>query len=96
MQLFHFCHFGFVLPVQVTCLTLRRHLWLYLLTESLHEMEDNDLDALVADLRSNVSKNTGSGLEKQAATSAMTQQAQSSDAPPPPSNTAESSLQMVI
>lgn len=68
----------------------------YLLTESLNELEDHDLDALVADLGSESIKKPGSGTDKQIATSAMTQECEAAAALPPPSNTAEKVLRMVI
>ncbi|XP_044074624.1 amyloid beta A4 precursor protein-binding family B member 1-interacting protein-like isoform X2 [Siniperca chuatsi] len=60
------------------------------LNESLNELEDHDLDALVADLRSKSTKKTSSGTDNQTAASAMTQESEPAAALPPPSNTAES------
>ncbi|XP_076600661.1 amyloid beta A4 precursor protein-binding family B member 1-interacting protein-like [Chaetodon auriga] len=64
------------------------------LNASLYELEDNDLDALVADLRSKSTENT-SGTHNQIATSAVAEE-QGPAQIPPPSNAAESSgeLQM--
>ncbi|KAI3375244.1 hypothetical protein L3Q82_021741 [Scortum barcoo] len=68
----------------------------YLLTESLNELEDHDLDALVADLGSNSTKQTSGGADNQTIAPAMTQESEPAAALPLPSNAAESSgdLQM--
>ncbi|KAM3605141.1 uncharacterized protein V6R79_021354 [Siganus canaliculatus] len=55
------------------------------LKESLHELEDQDLDALVADLGSDLANNTSTSTNNTAETS------KSSTAAPPPSDTAEPS-----
>ncbi|XP_041805170.1 amyloid beta A4 precursor protein-binding family B member 1-interacting protein-like [Chelmon rostratus] len=60
------------------------------LNESLNELEDNDLDALVADLRSKSTQNQSSGTENQTAPSAVTQEPGPAQIPPPP-NAVESS-----
>lgn len=67
------------------------------LNESLNELEDNDLDALVADLGSKSSQSTSSGTDNQTATSAVAQESQPADVLPPPSDTADTSgvLQML-
>ncbi|XP_074506599.1 amyloid beta A4 precursor protein-binding family B member 1-interacting protein-like isoform X2 [Sebastes fasciatus] len=75
------------------------------LNESLNELEDHDLDALVADLRSKSTisdgrfpenHQTSSPAENQIAASAMTHEPEPAAALPPPSNSAKSSggLQM--
>lgn len=64
-------------------------------TECLHELEDHDLDALVADLGSESIKETSSGTDNEIATTAMTQDPGPAAALPPPSNTAGKVLQMV-
>nr|BAM36370.1 amyloid beta (A4) precursor protein-binding family B member 1 interacting protein [Oplegnathus fasciatus] len=61
------------------------------LNESLNELEDHDLDALVADLGSKSTKQTSGGTDNQIVESAMTQESEPAAALPPPSNTAESS-----
>ncbi|XP_019114582.2 amyloid beta A4 precursor protein-binding family B member 1-interacting protein [Larimichthys crocea] len=62
------------------------------LNESLNELEDHDLDALVADLGSNSTTKASSGTDNQTAQSAVTQE--SVTALPPPSNNAESSREL--
>ncbi|KAG8013939.1 Amyloid beta A4 precursor protein-binding family B member 1-interacting protein, partial [Nibea albiflora] len=82
-----------------SCLTEKEHLlhWLhrlkrpYLPAESLNELEDHDLDTLVADLGSNSNTKASSGTDNQTAKSAVTQ---SVTALPPPSNNAESSREL--
>lgn len=86
------------LPCQSSSDSLRPPPHPYLLTESLNELEDHDLDALVADLGSKSTKQTSGDTDNQTVASAMTQESeQPAAALPPPSNTAESSgvLQMV-
>ncbi|XP_070775305.1 amyloid beta A4 precursor protein-binding family B member 1-interacting protein-like [Enoplosus armatus] len=61
------------------------------LNESLNELEDHDLDALVADLGSKSTKKTSTSADNQTAASAMTLQSEPAAALPPPPNTAESS-----
>lgn len=70
--------------------------WNYLLAESLDELEDHDLDALVADLGSESINNASGGTDKQIATSVVTEECEPAAAPPPPTNTAENGLQKVI
>ncbi|XP_070831132.1 amyloid beta A4 precursor protein-binding family B member 1-interacting protein-like [Chaetodon trifascialis] len=62
------------------------------LNASLYELEDNDLDALVADLRSKSTENT-SGSQNQIAASAVTEEPGPAQIPPP-SNAAESSEEL--
>ncbi|XP_034558402.1 amyloid beta A4 precursor protein-binding family B member 1-interacting protein-like [Notolabrus celidotus] len=68
------------------------------LNESLNELEDQDLDALVADLRADsttsevpADQQSGRQTENQTAGSSMTQQSVAAAAPPPSSNTVGSS-----
>ncbi|KAM9349971.1 amyloid beta A4 precursor protein-binding family B member 1-interacting protein-like [Symphorus nematophorus] len=61
------------------------------LNESLNELEEHDLDALVADLGSKSTQNTSSGSVNQTATSARIQESEPGAALPPPPNTAVSS-----
>lgn len=81
----------------VASLTLMSKLHPYLLTESLNELEDHDLDALMADLGSISTFKNSSDTDNQLSASAMTQKSEPAAALPPPPNTAESSgeLQMV-
>lgn len=67
-------------------------------TESLNELEDNDLDALVADLRSKSSQISSSRSDNQTETTAVTQESEPAAVLPPPSNTVEpaGALQAVI
>ncbi|XP_051266107.1 amyloid beta A4 precursor protein-binding family B member 1-interacting protein-like [Dicentrarchus labrax] len=61
------------------------------LNESLNELEDHDLDALVADLGSKSTKKTNSATDNQIAASAVTQKSEPATALPPLSNTAKTS-----
>ncbi|XP_045908000.1 amyloid beta A4 precursor protein-binding family B member 1-interacting protein-like [Micropterus dolomieu] len=61
------------------------------LNESLNELEDHDLDALMADLGSISTFKNSSDTDNQLSASAMTQESEPAAALPPPPNTAESS-----
>ena len=78
----------------LVCLTSRPHLFI----ESLHNLEDNDLDALVADLGSKSTNNACGVTDHQMETSAKTQEREPAAAPLKPAKTAEFSaaMQMVI
>ncbi|XP_070700539.1 amyloid beta A4 precursor protein-binding family B member 1-interacting protein-like [Pempheris klunzingeri] len=61
------------------------------LNESLNELEDRDLDDLVADLHSkSTNKNSSSSADNQSAASAMTEESEPAAAFPPPPDTADS------